>query len=141
MAKTSELAAAYRAACYRVFLPDGPCDLRIGEISPRLVAWMASAKVACFAVVTAENPASQLLSAAENAARQHRLCGELTGFQSFTGENIAADGDWPLEHSYFVAGVSREAACVLGRKFGQNAVLVGAAEGIPELCWIASENE
>ncbi len=31
MAKTSELEAAYQATTYRVFLPGGSCDLRVGQ--------------------------------------------------------------------------------------------------------------
>ena len=39
MAKTTELDAAYRATTYRVFLPGGGCDLRLGVLSETLRCW------------------------------------------------------------------------------------------------------
>ena len=46
MAKTTELEAAYRATTYRVYLPDGHCDLRPGVASETLHCWLETAGVA-----------------------------------------------------------------------------------------------
>ena len=41
MAKTSELEAAYQATTYRVFLPGGSCDLRVGHACDALADYLA----------------------------------------------------------------------------------------------------
>ena len=92
MPTKNELEAAYRATSYRVFLPSGPLELRLGTPAPGLAAWLAAEGVGCWAILTAFNPLSVPLPAAENAERQSRLeCRLLEeGFEPFAGENVAA---------------------------------------------------
>ena len=91
MARTSELEAAYRATTYRVFLPEGACDLRVGVVSVPLRCWLQAAGIRRFAILTAFNPHSCLLPAADNALRQARLHRELLvqGYSFEVGET------WP----------------------------------------------
>jgi hypothetical protein len=138
MTKTPELAQAYAATVYRVFLPGGSCDLRPGESSAMLRGWLADAGVREFAILTACNPGSRRLSATDNAERQARLeCALLeAGYEPYAGENVAAAGDWPAEESCFVAGLPLADALALAAQFGQNAIVHGGADGTPALVWV-----
>ncbi|MFZ1900217.1 MAG: hypothetical protein WAU35_06945, partial [Azonexus sp.] len=66
MAKTTELESAYRATTYRVFLPGGGCDLRLGVVSETLRCWLETAGAARFAILTAHNPGSEDVESEEN---------------------------------------------------------------------------
>lgn len=137
MAKTNELEVAYRATTYRVFLPGGACELRIGEACPALQRWLAAEGIRHFALITAANPGSQRLDAARNAELQAALECELIegGYDTFAAENVADAGDWPVEESCFVPDIAPEDALALAADFGQNAVLCGGADGAPQLFW------
>ena len=141
MAKTTELEAAYRATTYRVYLPGGFCDLRPGVASETLRCWLEAAGATCFAVLTAYNPASAPLDDDENSSRQSQLECDLieTGYETYAGENVSDDADWPAEESCFVPGITLAEAMTLGGKYGQNAVVCGGADGVPELVWLATD--
>jgi len=70
---TLELLRAWLATTYRVQLPDGPVDLRIGQVSVALDEFPGRLGAECWAVIPAANPRSQMLSDAENQRRQEEL--------------------------------------------------------------------
>lgn len=138
MAKTSELEAAYRVATYRLFLPGGGCELRVGVVSETLRCWLETADADSFAILTAHNPGSRLSDPDDNAQRQAQLECDLLelGYEPYAGENVAADDNWPAEESCFVPGISVAEASALGERYGQNAIICGGADGLPELVWL-----
>lgn len=140
MAKTTELEAAYCSTTYRVFLPGGVCDLRPGVASETLRCWLETAGASRFAVLTAHNPGSRPVDAAHNAARQAQLECDLleAGYEPYAGENVADDQTWMDEESCFVADISLPEALALGEKYGQNAIVCGGDDGVPELVWIGA---
>ena len=133
MAKTTEFGTAYRATTYRVFLPGGGCDLRLGMASETLRCWLETAGVIRFAILTAHNPCSRPVAAEENALRQAELeCTLLElGYEPYAGENVADDDSWPDEESCFVPGISGAEAQVLARRYGQIAIVCGGADWVP----------
>lgn len=135
------LEQVYRATTYRVFLPEGVCDLRIGEAHAGLAAWLAEEEVDCWAILTAHNPGATQAEAGHNAERQAELeCLLLEAdYEPFAGENQADAGDWPLEETCFVPLLEDDEAMALARQFGQNAFVVGGADGVPHLVWVADE--
>lgn len=143
MAKTTELDAAYRATSYRVLLPGGVAELRVGIANEALLGWLASAGCEQFAIITAYNPASLALSDAVNAARQSQLESDLheAGFAVLPARNIPDAGAWPVEESCFVAGISAAEACTLAADYGQNAVIYGGPDGVPQLLWIEEDEQ
>jgi hypothetical protein len=140
MAKTTELESAYRATTYRVFLPGGGCDLRLGVVSETLRCWLETAGAARFAILTAHNPGSEDVESEENVLRQARLeCALLElGYEPYAGENVADDDSWPAEESCFVPGISVTEALALGERYGQNAIICGGADGKTELVWVGN---
>ena len=140
MAKTTELESAYRATTYRVFLPGGGCDLRLGVVSETLRCWLETAGAARFAILTAHNPGSEDVESEENLLRQAQLeCALLElGYEPYAGENVADDDSWPAEESCFVPGISVTEALALGERYGQNAIICGGADGKTELVWVGN---
>lgn len=135
MIKRAELEAAYARAVYRVDVPPRPIFLRVGEASPELEPWLAARGAQRFAFLSAANPGSETLPAAENARRHRRLVERVgaIGLPAIGGESYeAATGGW-RETSLLVAGLAREAALALAREFGQVALLVGEVGGPVEL--------
>ncbi len=143
MAKTSELEAAYKATTYRVFLPGGICDLRVGEPCEALCCWLETAGCEQFAVITAHNPGSVVVDDARNAERQAQLeCDLLEGnYEPYAGQNLPDAADAPVEESCFVPDLAPEDACALAEDYGQNAVICGGADGVPHLVWIEDSEE
>lgn len=140
MSFSPALDLAYRKTRYRVFLPRGPLDLRVGKRHPELDAWLEEQGFSCWSLLTAWNPGSCLLPEEENRSRQARMEQELRarGFQPFPGENHASNGDWPPEASLLVPGMGRDEARQVALDFAQNAFLAGASRGVAELLWIDS---
>ena len=138
MAKMSELEAAYRATTYRVFLPGGLCELRIGQPCETLRCWLETASCTEFALITAHNPGGQQVDAATNAERQSQLECELleANYEPYAAQHEADAEGWSDEESCFVPGISPEDACALAADYGQNAVVCGGADAVPHLVWI-----
>lgn len=141
MAKKTELEAFYKATTYRVFLPGGICDLRIGQACEALRCWLETAGTREFAIITAYNPGSQPCDAARNAEQQAQLeCDLIEGnYEPYAGENVADDGRWLPEESCFIPGIALEDVCALGQDYGQSAIVYGAADGVPKLVWIEEQ--
>lgn len=139
--KTKALEDAYLATTYRVFLPGGYADLRIGQVSETLLDWLETAGCSQFAIITAYNPGSQLRATTINAERQSQLeCDLLEGnYEPFAGENVPDVADAPTEESCFIPDISMDDACALAEDYGQLAIVCGAADGIAQLVWIEPE--
>lgn len=137
MTEYRELDRAYRQAVYRLELPHGPLDLRIGEPSPHLRALLQSAGVSTAAFLTACNPASLPQDQAANQAAQASLleAAARLGHTTLPGVALDPNGAWPAEESVLVLGISTTAAVTLARRFGQNALVWVDSEGTPELVW------
>lgn len=129
------LVDAYRQTRFRVLAGAGPFTLRIDERSFELSGLMAAQGSYSAAYLTAENPFSIAISADENAVRQANLKADLDAIGALTvqGEGEGADPTWPPEASWLALGLTRDQACALGTKYGQNAIVSIGADAIPEL--------
>lgn len=143
MVPRTELEAAYRASCYRVYLPGGAHDLRVGVACQGLKDWMQQQQASTFAIITAYNPGSVVAPKEENAARQSALeCELLEGnYEPFAGENQPDDASGMVEESCFVADITLEDACALAGDFGQRAIVFGREDAVPCLVWIEAAEE
>lgn len=140
MSDRRALEAAYRAAIYRI-ATDPPIELAIGRSSAALAALLRWAGVNEAAIVTAHNPGSARQSAADNRAADAALREGLgkRGYATRDTVAIDPDGAWPDEPGCLVLGMSAEDARVLGRAFGQNAVVAIDAGGRAQLEWCRDE--
>ena len=87
------------------------------------------------AFITACNPLGTTVEDAVNIQRQTALAQELTvqGRLAIPGIGQHPTGDWPGEPSYWVPGLTREAAQKLGVQFQQNAIIWAGSDALPEL--------
>ena len=119
------LLTLYRASRYDALLPDGgTLSLRIGERPPQsLFDWMGD--LALSAYLTACNPHSMALTAAQNARRMNALLQELdaAGIAYLRGDGHLPGETW-REPSVLVKGLDLAAVDALVRRYEQNAILV-----------------
>ena len=128
------LVQSYLHTEYRV-LGDTPMTLRASVANPSIGDLLKRFKVHGCAFITACNPNSQQISAAENEERMGALEAELKSRGLHFLPSVAVDpfGEWPDEPSFLVMGLSLESAKALAARHGQNAILWCGATLIPEL--------
>lgn len=128
-----DLLAAFLQTDY--CLDDGSLVLRVGSANADLRVLYRREGVASAAFITACNPFSESLSAAENRVRQQHLADSLVqaGYHFLSGTGTHPSGTWPGEASFLVLGVARAAAIELGQRYQQNAIIWCAADAVPEL--------
>ena len=131
------LKRAYLATTYRVHEPEGSIELRIGQASAPLDRLLDRHAVRTWAFVSAANPGSVMLAPADNSRRHAALVEavQIAGFRFVEGTGIPADASWPPEPNLLILGISRSGARLLGKRFGQLAVLAGRRGGATELVW------
>lgn len=78
-----------------------------------------------WAYLTAYNPGSVPRLPPQNHASQSQLLTDLAAFDVLHGRGVGEDASWAPEPSFFVLGISREEAVVMGTRYGQVAILVG----------------
>ena len=137
----TDLEASYRATTYRADTPDGPLSIRVGERCGPLDDLLRDRGFDCWVFVTAHNPGSRRLDPAENACRHANLVAATAGHETFDGESIADAGDWPPEWSLLVLGIDKAAALALGRRLGQNAVLLARRDESARLAWCRESDD
>lgn len=132
-----ELQTAFEATTYRVLLPTGEIDIRIGRTNIALDDLLDDAGAATWAFLTAWNPGGGADGRTpENLARGEELRRACAGFRCHEGAGLAEEGsDHPAEQSLLVLGIGRSEAVEVGRRFGQLAVVVGTRGVAAELVW------
>jgi len=130
-----DLLRAYRETDYRAGEGADAITLRIDQHSDALSRLYDDSSHRCALYITAYNPCSETLSLEDNLAANAQLRAELFGLTHYVIEGAGAhlSGTWPEEKSFLALGVSLETATMLGRKFGQNAVVWVGEDLIPRL--------
>lgn len=92
------------------------------------------------AFITAWNPASKLLSHAENEQKNRMLEADLAPATNLVlpGTGLGDDGSWPGEKSFLACGITAAEAVRLGIKYGQNAIVWCEKGELPALWWLDS---
>ena len=130
-----ELFEAYKNTTYRVYLPLGEIEIRIGVMNLLLQEFMLSNNVESWAFVTACNPYSVMQNADANTFLNTQLERYLSEKQYlfFKGMGVGDDDSWEAEASFMVLDIRKEDAVKLGKQFKQNAIVVGVIGNSPEL--------
>jgi hypothetical protein len=116
---------------------DGEVIIRIEESNAHLDKLLDKYGVKKWAFITAYNPASKQLSKKENKKRQEELLRHLDekGFKTLHGAGVPEEDGWNQEISLFVLNINPDQAKSIGKKFGQNAILVGEVGKPAKLLW------
>jgi hypothetical protein len=131
------LAADYTYAVYTVIFKGREIRVYIGQSATELDMILMRHSSESYALITAYNPRSTLLSEAENQARNCQLSAELRqrGFEFLEGCGASSDGSWPSEPSFFIVGISEPEAVEVARMFDQHAIVYGEKGIAPRLVW------
>ena len=134
-----DLAGAYRATTYWLNLPSSACtlDTRIGHVDPAIDRLLQALNCKRADLITAHNPYSRPLAAAQNERRDARLLFWLQRFQArvLRGYGVGDDGRWPAEAGWLISGLNAQLACRIATAAGQLA-WVGYTHGsAPVLHW------
>jgi len=122
-----ELVRAYLATKYCASTLRGEISILIGDQHPALDSLLEEHGASEWAFITAWNPYSEEIDPAENAARHKALTQKVSelGYLAYEGAGIPDDTDWQPEASLLILGIDATAAVELGKKFGQNAIVLG----------------
>lgn len=133
-----KLEEAYLSTSYWVEDVKRPFIFRVGKSSTQVEDLLKRYDVASWAYVTAYNPRSIPLAPAENERRHAELLQTVQrlGYQALSGHGVGDDGVWPPEKSLLILGIDRHTAYDLGKRFEQNAIVVGESGRPPELLGI-----
>lgn len=110
--------------------------IRVGCHSAEADAFLVACNLDVWCYITAFNPRSVLLDLAENRLRNADLQAFIAALPHRKGLGLDAEGKWPGEESFLVAGLGREAALTLARRFEQHAIVFGVLGGPAELLWV-----
>ena len=130
-----ELFEAYKNTTYRVYLPLGEIDIRIGVMNPLLQQLLLNNSSESWAFITAYNPYSVMQNEDVNTLLNTQL--ELYLLEKryvfFKGMGVGDDDLWEPEASFMVLDIRKEDAIKLGKQFKQNAIVVGVIGNSAEL--------
>ena len=131
------LVGHYRRTEYRVADAGYTFTLHVDQPSAALLECMQHFHATQAAYLTAWNPRSEPTSYARNEVAQRALETEVAthGWRFLYGEGLGADASWASEPSLLVLGIPFDAACGLGRKYRQNAIVCARADdgAVPQL--------
>lgn len=140
IARQHALEQAYAEAEYRVHLPGETLLLRIGAPDPLIDAGLRerAGVLAHWAILTPFNPRSYRLAASANRLRLQELIAALDAGQQrwWHSSNSAAGAAEPLESGVLWCDPAAGAAAEMGRRFQQNAIVIGRLGEPAQLEWL-----
>ncbi len=122
---SKDLLQAYLTTEYHV--SDPTLTIRINHLHPDLDKFLKMYDSTVWAYITSYNPASHVLPDEENIALHQMLVEDLSGYICFVGYGVGTNPQWKPEQSLLVLGIDQDAAKAIGKKYGQNAIVVGNA--------------
>ncbi len=129
-----DLVQAYRDAAYEIHA-ESVIRLKVSEYSHFIKGLHQKHQCTTSALITVCNPRSQLLSAAENHARMLAITEavEKLGYCHLPAVGRDPTGKWPDEPSLWIAGLTKNKAEDLARRFEQNGFLWIEKDTTPQL--------
>jgi hypothetical protein len=119
----SNLIQSYMATTYLVNSTGGHVKFFIDKISPKLDSLLEMHDARTAAFISAHNPHSQIVSAAENSRAHEMLLKKLqtTGYRWLVGYGADPDRVWPSETSVLILAIDQPDATALAAELKQNA--------------------
>jgi hypothetical protein len=129
-----DLVQAYRDAAYEIHA-ETDIRLKVSKYSHPLEDLHMKYQCTTSALITACNPRSQILSAAENETRMLALSEavEKLGYRYLPALGRDPTGNWPDEPSLWIARLTKNEAKDLADAFQQNGFLWMEEDAIPRL--------
>lgn len=120
----------YLRTTYWAFTASDALAMRANCMHPHLDAVLTQHGAQHWAYLTAHNPSAETAKRHDNHAAQRQLAALLdaNGLTAYPGFGVGDDGVWPPEDSLLVIDIARDDAVALGRRFAQDAVVVGTRD-------------
>ena len=130
----NELIQAYKETDFNVYEPK--INIKVGQINKELDRLLESHNCITWAYITSWNPYSELTDDRTNQEKNNQLRNDLTEYVLLAGEGVGPDQSWQTEKSFLIMGIKFDDAIIIGKKYRQNAILVGKIYEEPQLIWI-----
>jgi hypothetical protein len=130
----NELIQAYKETDFNVYEPK--ITIKVGQINQELDRLLQNQNCLTWAYLTAWNPYSELTDDRTNEEKNNQLRNDLTGYILFDGEGVGYDQNWQPEKSFLILGIALDEAILIGKKYRQNAIVVGKIYEEHQLIWI-----
>jgi hypothetical protein len=129
-----DLIKAYLDTDFNVYEPT--ITIKCGKLNPALDNLLKTNNSNDWAYITAWNPYSELTDVAENEERNYSLKQDLNKYKIFDGEGVGIDPNWQPEKSFLIFDINHDDAIAIGKKYCQNAIVIGKLNEVAELIWI-----
>jgi hypothetical protein len=130
----NELIQAYKETDFNVYEPK--ITIKVGQVNQELDRLLQSHNCITWAYITAWNPYSELTDDRTNEEKNNQLRDDLTDYILLAGEGVGSDQSWQPEISFLILGIALDDAIIIGKKYRQNAIVVGKIYEEPQLIWI-----
>lgn len=130
----NELIQAYKETDFNVYEPK--ITIKVGQVNQELDRLLIMNNCITWAYITAWNPYSELTDDRTNEEKNDQLRNDLTGYILFDGDGVGSDQSWLPEKSFLILGIGLDDAMLIGKKYRQNAIVVGKIYEEPQLIWI-----
>ncbi len=133
MTLDKSLLEAYNTTIFKVF--NTSIEIRIGYNCPALDDLLIANNCTEWAFITPYNPHSTKFRfpKVDNYLRLAELKKDLVNYKIFEGEGIGTDPNWLPERSFLILGIDKNMAEELGKKYEQNAIVIGSKAERAEL--------
>lgn len=129
-----DLIKAYKETSFIVYKP--MLTIKVDEVNEELNRLLKRNSTVDWAYITAWNPYSELTNDTINEENNNLLRNDLIKYKLFEGEGIGSDKSWQPEKSFLILGIPLDEAILIGKKYRQNAIVVGKLNEPPQLIWI-----
>ena len=128
---SKELLLSYKSTCYEIINPN--IEIFIDQENKKLDGFLHTNNFKSWCFITAWNPYSKSLTTIENIKLNILLETDLKEHKIYAAKGKDTHGVWPVEPSYFIVNISKEAAVSLGKKYQQNAIVFGEINSLATL--------
>lgn len=127
------LIEAYKATDYLVERLD--LCINIGVQNENLEEFLIDNQAYAYAIITAYNPYSKILTERENQENQTKLQTKLDegGYLYLRAKGKPTLSDWLPEPSFFIVDIKKFEVLALATSFRQNAIVYGTINSVPQL--------
>ena len=129
-----ELIQAYKETDFNVYEPK--ITIKVGQVNQELDRLLNINNCITWAYITAWNPYSELTDDRTNEEKNNQLRNDLPEYTLLAGEGVGSDQSWQPEKSFLILGIALDDAILIGKKYRQNAIVVGKIYEEPQLIWI-----
>ena len=129
-----DLVEAYKETDFNIYEPR--ITINVGKVNQELDQLLKTHNCIDWAYITAWNPYSELTDHSINEENNNRLRNDLNKYKLYEGEGVGSDKSWEPEKSFLILGIPLDEAILIGKKYRQNAIVVGKLNEPPQLIWI-----